>query len=50
MEDIVKIAAGYNRFTVLVTAVKVANPIETVKGKGPFTSSRLANKGENECI
>lgn len=37
MKDIVEIAMGDNRFTTLVAAVKAANLVETLKGKGPFT-------------
>jgi transforming growth factor-beta-induced protein len=37
MKDIVEIAIGDNRFTTLVAAVKAANLVETLKGKGPFT-------------
>ena len=37
MEDIVGIAVGDRRFTTLVAAVKAANLVETLKGKGPFT-------------
>ena len=37
MKDIVEIASGDNRFTTLVAAVKAANLVETLKGKGPFT-------------
>ena len=37
MEDIVEIAVGDRRFTTLVAAVKAANLVETLKGKGPFT-------------
>jgi transforming growth factor-beta-induced protein len=37
MKDIVEIAVGDNRFTTLVAAVKAADLVETLKGKGPFT-------------
>ena len=37
MKDIVEIAIGDKRFTTLVAAVKAANLVETLKGKGPFT-------------
>jgi transforming growth factor-beta-induced protein len=37
MKDIVEIAIGDNRFTTLVAAVKAADLVETLKGKGPFT-------------
>lgn len=37
MKDIVEIASGDNRFTTLVAAVKAADLVETLKGKGPFT-------------
>ena len=37
MKDIIEIAIGDNRFTTLVAAVKAANLVETLKGKGPFT-------------
>jgi transforming growth factor-beta-induced protein len=37
MKDIIEIAVGDNRFTTLVAAVKAADLVETLKGKGPFT-------------
>jgi transforming growth factor-beta-induced protein len=37
MKDIIEIAIGDNRFTTLVAAVKAADLVETLKGKGPFT-------------
>ena len=37
MKDIVDIAVGDKRFTTLVTALKAANLVDTLKGKGPFT-------------
>jgi transforming growth factor-beta-induced protein len=37
MKDIIDIAIGDKRFTTLVAAVKAANLVETLKGKGPFT-------------
>lgn len=36
-KDIVDIAAGNGSFNTLVTAVKAAGLVETLKGKGPFT-------------
>ena len=36
-KDIVDIAAGSKNFTILVTALKEAGLVETLKGKGPFT-------------
>lgn len=36
-EDIVDIAAGNKDFSTLVTAVKAAGLVETLKGDGPFT-------------
>jgi len=35
--DIVDTAVGAGQFKTLVTAVKVADLVETLKGKGPFT-------------
>jgi len=37
MADIVDIAVGAGAFTTLVTAVQVANLVETLKSPGPFT-------------
>lgn len=37
MADIVDIAVGSEAFTTLVTAVKAANLVETLKSPGPFT-------------
>ncbi|MBW4542173.1 MAG: fasciclin domain-containing protein [Myxacorys chilensis ATA2-1-KO14] len=37
MADIVDIAVGAEGFKTLVTAVQVANLVETLKGPGPFT-------------
>jgi uncharacterized surface protein with fasciclin (FAS1) repeats len=37
MADIVDTAVKAGSFTTLVTAVKAANLVETLKGKGPFT-------------
>ena len=36
-KDIVDTAVGAGQFTTLVTAVKAAGLVETLKGKGPFT-------------
>lgn len=36
-KDIVDLAAGDARFSTLVTAVKAAGLVDTLKGKGPFT-------------
>lgn len=36
-KDIVDIAVADGRFTTLVTAVKAAGLVETLKGKGPYT-------------
>jgi len=36
-KDIVDVAAGAGSFNTLVTAVKAAGLVETLKGKGPFT-------------
>ena len=36
-KDIVDVAAGNKNFSTLVTAVKAAGLVETLKGKGPFT-------------
>ncbi len=36
-KDIVEIAAGNKDFSTLVTAVKAAGLVDTLKGKGPFT-------------
>lgn len=36
-KDIVETAAGAGQFNTLVTAVKAAGLVETLKGKGPFT-------------
>jgi uncharacterized surface protein with fasciclin (FAS1) repeats len=36
-KDIVDVAAGNKDFSTLVTAVKAAGLVETLKGKGPFT-------------
>lgn len=36
-KDIVDIAVADGRFTTLVTAVKAADLVETLKGEGPFT-------------
>ena len=36
-KDIVDIAAGDQRFSTLVTALKSAGLVDTLKGKGPFT-------------
>src|SRR5271165_4871248 len=36
-KDIVETAIGAGRFKTLVTAVKAAELVETLKGKGPFT-------------
>jgi len=36
-KDIVDIAVGSKDFTILVTALKEAGLVETLKGKGPFT-------------
>jgi uncharacterized surface protein with fasciclin (FAS1) repeats len=36
-KDIVDTAVGAGQFKTLVTAVKVADLVETLKGKGPFT-------------
>lgn len=36
-QDIVAVAAGSKDHTTLVTAVKAAGLVETLKGKGPFT-------------
>lgn len=36
-KDIVDVAAGNGSFTTLVTAVKAAGLVETLKGDGPFT-------------
>lgn len=35
--DIVDVAAGNGSFNTLVTAIKAADLVETLKGKGPFT-------------
>jgi uncharacterized surface protein with fasciclin (FAS1) repeats len=35
--DLVEVAAGSDQFQTLVTAVKAAGLVETLKGKGPFT-------------
>jgi uncharacterized surface protein with fasciclin (FAS1) repeats len=35
--DIVDVAAGAGQFNTLVTAVKAAGLVDTLKGKGPFT-------------
>lgn len=35
--DLVEVAAGNDQFQTLVTAVKAAGLVETLKGKGPFT-------------
>jgi transforming growth factor-beta-induced protein len=37
MKDIIEIAIGDKRFTTLVAAVKAADLVETLKGRGPFT-------------
>jgi uncharacterized surface protein with fasciclin (FAS1) repeats len=37
MPDIVDIAVGADNFTTLVTAVKAANLVDTLKSPGPFT-------------
>lgn len=36
-KDIVDVAAGNKDFSTLVTAVKAAGLVDTLKGKGPFT-------------
>lgn len=36
-QDIVDVAAGNKDFSTLVTAVKAAGLVDTLKGKGPFT-------------
>lgn len=36
-KDIVDIASGDNRFKTLVTALKAAGLVDTLKGQGPFT-------------
>lgn len=36
-KDIVDVAAGAGKFNTLVTAVKAAGLVDTLKGKGPFT-------------
>ena len=36
-KDIIDVAAGAGSFNTLVTAVKAAGLVETLKGKGPFT-------------
>jgi len=36
-KDIVDIAVGDSRFTTLVTALKAAGLVDTLKGEGPFT-------------
>lgn len=36
-KDIVDTAVGAGQFTTLITAVKAAGLVETLKGKGPFT-------------
>jgi uncharacterized surface protein with fasciclin (FAS1) repeats len=36
-KDIVDVAAGNKDFSTLVTAIKAAGLVETLKGKGPFT-------------
>jgi uncharacterized surface protein with fasciclin (FAS1) repeats len=37
MTTVVDIAAGDKRFSTLVTALKAANLVDTLKGTGPFT-------------
>lgn len=37
MSDIVDVAAGAGSFSTLVTAVKAAGLVDTLKGNGPFT-------------
>ncbi len=36
-QNIVEVASGMNNFTTLVSAVKAADLVETLSGKGPFT-------------
>jgi uncharacterized surface protein with fasciclin (FAS1) repeats len=36
-KDIVEVASGAGQFATLVTAVKAAGLVDTLKGKGPFT-------------
>jgi len=36
-KDVVDTAVGAGDFTTLVTAIKAADLVETLKGKGPFT-------------
>jgi uncharacterized surface protein with fasciclin (FAS1) repeats len=44
-KDIVDIAVGSKDHTTLVTAVKAAGLVETLKGKGPFTLFAPTNAG-----